>query len=198
MLEYWEANQWKTISTITTIGYKRLLRFKAISTSRVRLTISKAGTRHMSARPIPGGISISRSFLSASPASSLTSLSNFVRSSWPTLEVKRRPGTGSLWAFGSSRSPPSSRFLVSAGAHGSQPSNYPAAPVSSPPNTARWTTWSSISRKIQAKCCRLSITWPRSNTFSKANTASGCGFCWIRSGFYSCIRSDLRIRPRGR
>lgn len=42
LLEYWDGNQWKTISSFTTVGYKRLLRFKPITTSKIRFTIAKA------------------------------------------------------------------------------------------------------------------------------------------------------------
>jgi hypothetical protein len=41
-----------------------------------------------------------------------------------------------------------------------------------------------------------SITWPRSNTFSRTSTANGCGCCWIRNGFYGwkdIARSGGRI-----
>jgi alpha-L-fucosidase len=41
-LEYWDGSVWKEVAHFATIGYKRLLRFKEISTSRLRLTIIKA------------------------------------------------------------------------------------------------------------------------------------------------------------
>jgi alpha-L-fucosidase len=42
VLEYWKDNQWQKINEFTTIGYKRLLRFPAVTTSKVRITIAKA------------------------------------------------------------------------------------------------------------------------------------------------------------
>lgn len=41
-LEYWAGNKWQPISSFTTVGYKRLLRFKSITSTKVRLTIIKA------------------------------------------------------------------------------------------------------------------------------------------------------------
>lgn len=41
-LEYWDENEWKTLADFTTIGYKRLLRFKPVSTSKIRFTVLKA------------------------------------------------------------------------------------------------------------------------------------------------------------
>jgi len=43
VLEYLDHDGWKTAATGTTIGYKRLLRFPAVSTSAMRLRIT--GTR---------------------------------------------------------------------------------------------------------------------------------------------------------
>jgi len=40
MLEYWDGKTWIKATEGTTIGYKRLLRFPAITTSKVRLSIS--------------------------------------------------------------------------------------------------------------------------------------------------------------
>jgi alpha-L-fucosidase len=42
LLEYWDGNQWRAIQTFTTIGYKRLLRFKEVEASRFRFTVLKA------------------------------------------------------------------------------------------------------------------------------------------------------------
>jgi alpha-L-fucosidase len=42
LFEYWDGNEWKPISNFTTIGYKRLLRFKAINTTKIRFTVLKA------------------------------------------------------------------------------------------------------------------------------------------------------------
>ena len=41
-LEYWNDNKWSTISTFTTVGYNRLLKFKPVTTSKIRVNISKA------------------------------------------------------------------------------------------------------------------------------------------------------------
>jgi alpha-L-fucosidase len=41
-LEYWADGQWKTLSEFTTVGYKRLLRFPQVSTTKVRLTVLKS------------------------------------------------------------------------------------------------------------------------------------------------------------
>ncbi|MBL7817173.1 MAG: alpha-L-fucosidase [Saprospiraceae bacterium] len=38
-LEYWDKNAWKEVITGTTVGYKRLMRFDAITTNKVRLHI---------------------------------------------------------------------------------------------------------------------------------------------------------------
>jgi alpha-L-fucosidase len=42
LLEYWDGKEWKTIQSFTTIGYKRLLRFKAVEASKLRLTILRS------------------------------------------------------------------------------------------------------------------------------------------------------------
>jgi alpha-L-fucosidase len=42
MLEYWDGREWKEIQTFSTIGYKRLLRFKPINTSKLRFTVLAA------------------------------------------------------------------------------------------------------------------------------------------------------------
>jgi alpha-L-fucosidase len=42
LLEYWDGGAWKELSRFTTVGYKRLLRFEPVETSRVRWTIVKA------------------------------------------------------------------------------------------------------------------------------------------------------------
>jgi len=39
LLEYWNGKEWNKISQFTTIGHKRLLRFKPVTTTKVRLTI---------------------------------------------------------------------------------------------------------------------------------------------------------------
>ena len=41
-IDYWTGNKWKKFTEGTTIGYKRLLRFPAIKTDRVRLVIEKS------------------------------------------------------------------------------------------------------------------------------------------------------------
>ncbi len=41
-VEYWDGNDWKAIQTFTTVGYKRLLRFPAVSSNRIRLTFTEA------------------------------------------------------------------------------------------------------------------------------------------------------------
>jgi len=40
MLEYWDGKAWAKATDGTTIGYKRLLRFPAVTTNKVRLTLS--------------------------------------------------------------------------------------------------------------------------------------------------------------
>jgi alpha-L-fucosidase len=42
LLEYWKDGGWKPITSFTTIGYKRLLRFPLVTTDKVRLTIRSA------------------------------------------------------------------------------------------------------------------------------------------------------------
>lgn len=42
LLEYQDGSKWQKINQFTTIGYKRLLRFPAVTASRVRLTVLKA------------------------------------------------------------------------------------------------------------------------------------------------------------
>ncbi len=42
LLEYWDGKEWQKINGFTTIGYKRLLRFPAVTANKVRLTILKA------------------------------------------------------------------------------------------------------------------------------------------------------------
>lgn len=41
-LEYWDGGQWQLLSQITTIGYKRLLKVKPVSTQKVRYTVLQA------------------------------------------------------------------------------------------------------------------------------------------------------------
>jgi alpha-L-fucosidase len=43
-LEYWDGKAWQQIQTFSTVGYKRLLRFSPIKTSKLRLTILKSKT----------------------------------------------------------------------------------------------------------------------------------------------------------
>ena len=42
LLEYWNGKEWKAIQTFTTVGYKRLLRFKEVDASKFRFTILKS------------------------------------------------------------------------------------------------------------------------------------------------------------
>lgn len=39
LLEYWDGTNWKAIDEFTTVGYKRLLRFKEIDAGKIRFTI---------------------------------------------------------------------------------------------------------------------------------------------------------------
>ena len=39
LLEYWDGSAWQQVSTFTTIGYKRLLRFAPVTATKVRITI---------------------------------------------------------------------------------------------------------------------------------------------------------------
>lgn len=41
-VEYWNGTDWAAISSFTTVGYKRLLRFPAVKASQVRVTITNA------------------------------------------------------------------------------------------------------------------------------------------------------------
>ncbi len=41
-LEFWDGNSWKQIQEFTTVGYKRLLRFKPVTSQKMRLTILDA------------------------------------------------------------------------------------------------------------------------------------------------------------
>lgn len=41
-LEFWDGNRWKQIQEFTTVGYKRLLRFKPVTSQKMRLTILDA------------------------------------------------------------------------------------------------------------------------------------------------------------
>jgi len=41
-IDAWDGQNWKPVAHATTIGYKRLLRFEAVSTQRVRLRITQA------------------------------------------------------------------------------------------------------------------------------------------------------------
>jgi alpha-L-fucosidase len=41
-LEYWDGQQWQLISQLSTIGYKRLLKVKPVSTQKVRYTVVQA------------------------------------------------------------------------------------------------------------------------------------------------------------
>jgi alpha-L-fucosidase len=44
-LEYWKNGAWQVVQNFTTVGYKRLLRFEAIATEKVRLTILEANAQ---------------------------------------------------------------------------------------------------------------------------------------------------------
>jgi len=44
-LEYWQNNDWQTLQNFTTVGYKRLMRFNAVTTTKIRLTILKAKSK---------------------------------------------------------------------------------------------------------------------------------------------------------
>ena len=39
-VEYWDGTNWKSLQTFTTVGYKRLLRFPAVQSNRIRLTLT--------------------------------------------------------------------------------------------------------------------------------------------------------------
>ncbi len=41
-VDYWTGTDWKELSTFTTVGHKRLLRFPAVKSSKIRLTITEA------------------------------------------------------------------------------------------------------------------------------------------------------------
>jgi alpha-L-fucosidase len=41
-LEYWDGSEWQKLSSFSTIGYKRLLRFSPVSSKKIRLTITGA------------------------------------------------------------------------------------------------------------------------------------------------------------
>lgn len=42
LIEYWDGKNWESISQITTIGYKRLIRSPLITTTRARITVKKS------------------------------------------------------------------------------------------------------------------------------------------------------------
>lgn len=42
LLEYWDGKEWQKVNQFTRIGYKRLLRFPAVTASKVRVTVLKA------------------------------------------------------------------------------------------------------------------------------------------------------------
>lgn len=42
LLEYWNGKEWQQVDQFTTIGYKRLLRFPLVKTSKVRVTVLEA------------------------------------------------------------------------------------------------------------------------------------------------------------
>jgi alpha-L-fucosidase len=42
LLEYWDGKEWNTIQSFTTIGYKRLLRFKEVEALKFRFTILRS------------------------------------------------------------------------------------------------------------------------------------------------------------
>ncbi len=41
-LEFWDGQEWKTITGGTTVGYKRLLRFDPVTANKVRLRIESS------------------------------------------------------------------------------------------------------------------------------------------------------------
>lgn len=41
-IEYWDGKAWQILRPFTTVGYKRLLRFPAVTTTKVRVTVTKA------------------------------------------------------------------------------------------------------------------------------------------------------------
>jgi alpha-L-fucosidase len=41
-VEYWNGSDWRPIQSFTTVGYKRLLRFPAVKSSKLRLFITNA------------------------------------------------------------------------------------------------------------------------------------------------------------
>lgn len=43
-VEYWNGTDWQLIQTFTTVGYKRLLRFPAVRSNRIRLTITNVNS----------------------------------------------------------------------------------------------------------------------------------------------------------
>lgn len=42
LIEYWDGSDWKELKKITTIGYKRLLRFPLVTSDRLRITVLKS------------------------------------------------------------------------------------------------------------------------------------------------------------
>ncbi|WP_082886444.1 alpha-L-fucosidase [Flavisolibacter tropicus] len=42
LLEYWDGNTWQVITSFSTVGYKRLLRFPIVNSNKLRLTITSA------------------------------------------------------------------------------------------------------------------------------------------------------------
>ena len=42
LLEYWDGSSWKKLQEFTTVGYKRLMRFKPVATQKLRLSILKS------------------------------------------------------------------------------------------------------------------------------------------------------------
>ncbi|HEX8356553.1 MAG TPA: alpha-L-fucosidase, partial [Segetibacter sp.] len=41
-LEFWNGTQWEALAEFTTVGYKRLLRFQPVTTTKIRFTVIKA------------------------------------------------------------------------------------------------------------------------------------------------------------
>ena len=39
-VDYWTGTTWQRLQNFTTVGYKRLLRFPAVTASRIRITFS--------------------------------------------------------------------------------------------------------------------------------------------------------------
>jgi alpha-L-fucosidase len=42
LIEFWDGKNWKEITPLTTIGYKRLLRFPLVTANKIRITVKKS------------------------------------------------------------------------------------------------------------------------------------------------------------